>query len=387
MLWVCVTGGNLMAATTGMFDPTGMPLVERLITGSGIDLGDIDADRVEYVGLIENGQAQAGLFDQLVLRGQNYTSLTLDAGIVLTTGLITGLPASNTSGWYSNITNTGGNNYFRDFPAQTGSSRHGGRLDERDENSVQFELDAPNDVQGLTLEFVYASEEFPEWSGTQFADGFVFMVNDVNYAKLPDGRPVSLLRQEDNIHFLTNGDSFAPGIPAVADVEYDGLTRVLQLTAPLVAGNRNSITIAVGDTGDEIYDSAAFLSRIRLLTGTSPLPDTDVGVKVRHKSEDDLFDEPEVETPELGDFNADGSVDAADYVVWRDKLGTLFTQFDYGMWRDHFGQTAASTGAIAGNATSSIPEPASLGLALVALCMGLARSGRRHRQPELFTIV
>ena len=34
-----------------------------------------------------------------------------------------------------------------------------------------------------------------------------------------------------------------------------------------------------------------------------------------------------------GDFNQNGVVDAADYVVWRNYLGTIYTQADYGIWR------------------------------------------------------
>jgi hypothetical protein len=369
MLLLLLTASVVAAETTftPMLDPTGTPLLEGLLVGSGIDLEDVDPDRIEYIGAVDNGQAQAGLFDQLILRGANSTSLTLGPGVVLTSGLITGLPTTNTAGAYSNITGTGGNNYFRDFPAQTGSSRHGGRLDERDENSLIFDLDVPNDVQGITLDFVYASEEFPEWSGTQFADGFVFMVGDVNYAKLPDGRPVSLLRQEDNIHFMTNGDAYDPTIPAVADVEYDGLTRVLQLIAPLSAGNRNKITIAVGDTGDEIYDSAVFLSSIRLITGDAPLPTADLGVKQRHSGEDDLFDE----FPEPGDFDADGDVDGGDFLMWQRGIGAPGTAAHLGNWRNHFGYPGIPPGA------SAIPEPATMAmLILVAIATDALRRRR-----------
>ena len=34
-----------------------------------------------------------------------------------------------------------------------------------------------------------------------------------------------------------------------------------------------------------------------------------------------------------GDFNGDGAVDAADYVVWRMGLGTTYSQADYDVWR------------------------------------------------------
>ena len=52
-----------------------------------------------------------------------------------------------------------------------------------------------------------------------------------------------------------------------------------------------------------------------------------------------------------GDFNLDGAVNAADYVVWRKGLGTTYTPADFIEWRMHFGETAgAGSGA-------SVPEP------------------------------
>src|SRR6478752_202912 len=51
--------------------------------------------------------------------------------------------------------------------------------------------------------------------------------------------------------------------------------------------------------------------------------------------------------PLPGDFNNNGVVDAADYVMWHKGLGTTYTQTDYDVWRAHFGQTAGSgTGTI-----------------------------------------
>ena len=52
-----------------------------------------------------------------------------------------------------------------------------------------------------------------------------------------------------------------------------------------------------------------------------------------------------------GDFNRDGTVDAADYSVWRDGLGSLFTQEDYDIWAANYGTTAAAT-------SLAVPEPA-----------------------------
>jgi hypothetical protein len=42
-----------------------------------------------------------------------------------------------------------------------------------------------------------------------------------------------------------------------------------------------------------------------------------------------------------GDFNNNATVDAADYVVWRKGLGTIYTAAGYDDWRAHFGENAA----------------------------------------------
>ena len=55
-----------------------------------------------------------------------------------------------------------------------------------------------------------------------------------------------------------------------------------------------------------------------------------------------------------GDFNHDGTVDGADYIVWRKNPGGIYTQNDFNTWRTHFGQTAGS-GA---SANATVPEPA-----------------------------
>jgi hypothetical protein len=71
-----------------------------------------------------------------------------------------------------------------------------------------------------------------------------------------------------------------------------------------------------------------------------------------------------------GDFNGDGTVDAADYVVWRKGLGTMYTADDYEFWRSQFGQTPGSLGAagseLGGNA---VPEPGTTALLLLALML------------------
>ncbi len=91
-----------------------------------------------------------------------------------------------------------------------------------------------------------------------------------------------------------------------------------------------------------------------------------------------------VTTPFLaGDFNSDGLVDAADYTVWRNALGStaipwrgadgngdgLVDASDYLIWKANFGQTSPAGTLLAESAptaSSPVPEPVGIGLSLAA---------------------
>jgi T5SS/PEP-CTERM-associated repeat protein len=79
----------------------------------------------------------------------------------------------------------------------------------------------------------------------------------------------------------------------------------------------------------------------------------------------------------VGDYNADGRVDVADYVVWRDSVGqrgiglpadgngdATIDELDYDLWRARFGATAASASAATSHA--AVPEPPAAIMLLVA---------------------
>jgi hypothetical protein len=83
-----------------------------------------------------------------------------------------------------------------------------------------------------------------------------------------------------------------------------------------------------------------------------------------------------------GDYNADGVVDAADYVVWHRALESADLRADgnadgvvdigdYDVWRSHFGVVYGS----GTSASSAVPEPATF--ALILLCTLAAVIGHR----------
>lgn len=91
-----------------------------------------------------------------------------------------------------------------------------------------------------------------------------------------------------------------------------------------------------------------------------------------------------------GDFNDDGLVNAADYVIWRKALGSnalipndrtpgTVTLSDYNDWRTNHGRSISGAGTFANSATSlseAVPEPATLLIAsMLAACLISCRAG------------
>jgi hypothetical protein len=89
-----------------------------------------------------------------------------------------------------------------------------------------------------------------------------------------------------------------------------------------------------------------------------------------------------------GDYNSDGTVDAADYVVWRKTLGRIvplataadgngdgtIDPEDYHVWRTNFGNSRPGG---AGSSFAAVPEPA--GKLLLVFAVGMALTGMRIR--------
>lgn len=70
-----------------------------------------------------------------------------------------------------------------------------------------------------------------------------------------------------------------------------------------------------------------------------------------------------------GDFNFDGTVDAADYTVWRDGLNVDFVPGDYTTWANNYGASISATGE-----AISVPEPSGVALLVALILLGTTKA-------------
>jgi hypothetical protein len=135
-----------------------------------------------------------------------------------------------------------------------------------------------------------------------------------------------------------------------------------------VDANNSAFTLKT--TG--LQDDSTFF-RIGISTGTD-------GAQIYQIDNFPLITEASEGVP--GDYNGNGKVDAADYVLWR-KGGPLQNEVhnpgtvsaeDYTEWRARFGNPGSGAGLADGNA--AVPEPATVLLIVTALAAAFSLRGR-----------
>ena len=133
-------------------------------------------------------------------------------------------------------------------------------------NATIFEFDFVPYGNEISFNYIFASEEYPEFVCQSFNDGFAFIisgpgiVNDPgltgkNIALLPNGNPVTINNVNDQ---WCGDDNFYVG-GAFQSIVYDGRTIPLTAYSEVISGETYHIKLMVSDAFDSIYDSAVFL--------------------------------------------------------------------------------------------------------------------------------
>ena len=165
--------------------------------------------------------------------------------------------------------------------------------------ALEFDLIALRD--SIVFEYVFASDEYPEFVDKGVNDIFGFFLTQqnsraifpMNLAQVPNSRkPVSINNINHRMNeqyflrsdFLTaHDDAFWKENPQLflraRFVEYDGFTTILRATAKLEPGKTYHLKFAIGDVGDRIYDSAVMLKAKSFASSGKRIPQADSIVK------------------------------------------------------------------------------------------------------------
>ncbi|MGM0625323.1 MAG: choice-of-anchor L domain-containing protein, partial [Bacteroidota bacterium] len=183
-------------------------------------------------------------------------STDFDEGIVLTTGDASLSEGGNNSG-STGYNSTGGTD--PDLQALIPG------YSVNDAAILEFDFIPASD--SLVFDFIFGSEEYPEWVGSDYNDVFGFFLsgpgiagpysnNAINVALIPGTtQPVTI----DNVNDATNPAWYVDNSYG-GDIEYDGATLPMRARADVQACETYHIKIAIGDAGDEAYDSGVFLN-------------------------------------------------------------------------------------------------------------------------------
>ena len=146
----------------------------------------------------------------------------------------------------------------------------GFRVFDRVRLEIDFTLETTYD--GIQVDYIFGSEEYPDWVNTDFNDGFGLFIRPAGSATFANfGR--DLQNNDININgpFFSSSaviKNFGPNDAGLS--EYNGMTPRLTSSTRLSAGpaNVHKLVIVVCDAGDANLDSGVFLSALAGCRGT-----------------------------------------------------------------------------------------------------------------------
>jgi hypothetical protein len=142
-------------------------------------------------------------------------------------------------------------------------------------DAAVLEFDFVPKGDSLEFNYVFASEEYIEWTGSKFNDVFGFFLDGKNIALIPNTTtPVAInsvnpwknpeLFHNNNYPFPNTIKDYnsiiCDGSKKTAfNTEFDGFTSVLTASATVIPGKTHHLKLVVADRGDYSLDSAVFI--------------------------------------------------------------------------------------------------------------------------------
>lgn len=139
-------------------------------------------------------------------------------------------------------------------------------------DAVQFKFDFEVQSDQIEFQYIFASEEYNEYVGSSYNDVFAFFISGPgitgmqNIALVPNTTvPVAI----NNINLGSYWQYYHNNDNGNTNIQFDGYTTVLTAKKTgLIPCQTYTLTLAIADAGDGIFDSGVFLQENSLIQGT-----------------------------------------------------------------------------------------------------------------------
>jgi len=223
---------------------SGVSDLEVLIT----NIFGVQCQGISNVG-VQGTQAQ-------IARFENGASLGVNSGLVLSTGFPNMSSAPSTTFSSYNLNMPGDNDIIL-YGNLSGQGAYS-----YDAIAVHFDF-TPIITDTIRFNYIFASEEYPEYSNTPYNDRFLFLVSEnggtpVNIAQVPGTTtPVEI----NSINQIINSQYYNDNSTGLnsANFVFDGYTVPLEAKFYAQVGNTYHIKLVISDVTDGVFDSAIFL--------------------------------------------------------------------------------------------------------------------------------
>ena len=275
-----ITFGQLTTSTAQAPDA----LVQNVLLGSGVTVSNISFNGVPVT---------IGSFDA------SNTNLGIDEGIIMTTGTILNVPGEGPHG-PNNSPDAGKENSAPGYPLLSNLI---GNIATYDAAILEFDFVPYSD--SVKFNYVFGSEEYPEYVSSTFNDAFAFFISGPgipggmqNIAQVPfGGGPVTINNVNNGqanagpcqncTYYNNNGDgNSAPQNSSANFIQYDGFTDVMTAESAVQCGQTYHLIICIADAGDGLLDSGIFLEANSLSSKTP--------VEIEYTVSQELFGSPDI---------------------------------------------------------------------------------------------
>lgn len=258
-----------------------------IITQSGIPVTTLIQDTL-INGCVQASNVTANNGAYGYFRNPNNQYFPFKSGIVMSTGAISAAAGPNTSTSSSGASPGSGSD--PDLAALVSGANI------NDACVIEFDFIPASD--SIVFNYIFGSEEFPEYANSYFNDVFGFFLsgpgingpytnNAINIALLPNNMPVTINNVHNyNYYYASpNSGQTSPGSYYGA-VQFDGNTILLTARAEVQACQTYHIKLAIGDRHDSSYDSGVFLEAGSFISGGA----VSVANTAQHGDENDLWE-------------------------------------------------------------------------------------------------